>query len=99
MIKSSVCLNNILRQPLFVSDHQDSKVNEGFPRFSSILESICLNILTFYAQWRSDFDLVFNMIDLSSEYNHKIDKVKTEICIYNECDICVQMFNYNNQFK
>lgn len=81
MIKSSVCLNNILRQPLFVSDHQDSKVNEGFPRFSSILESICLNVLTFYAQWRSDFDLVFNMIDLSSEYNHKIDKVKTEICI------------------
>lgn len=66
---------------------------------SSILESICLNILTFYAQWRSDFDLVFNMIDLSSEYNHKIDKVKTEICIYYECDICVQMFNYNNQFK
>lgn len=33
------------------------------------------------------------MIDLSSEYNHKIDKVKLKH-IYYECDTHVQMFNY-----
>lgn len=35
------------------------------------------------------------MIDLSSEYNHKIDKVKLKhMYIKYECDTHVQMFNY-----
>lgn len=49
MIKRGVCPNNILRQPLFVSHHQDCKVFPGF----IIFKLNCPNALTFYGQWRS----------------------------------------------